>query len=295
MKQSIPIYCCVFLLSAVTGCLAQKSGEMLFNSFCNACHSIGKGRLVGPDLADIHNRRSSEWLVNFIQSSQSMIHEGDPEAVAIFKEYNQTVMPDAPYTTDEIKSILTYIAGRSPGGTAEVATPTLSGAGEPHESIRSVEEASKSEIRIGQLLFSGKQRLIGGGPSCMSCHHIKYDRMIGGGSLAKDLTAAFSRMNESGIKAIVTNSPFPAMKEAYAEAPITDQEAYALTAFLKYVDEQQFNQHPRNYQHYMLGAGALGLVTLLAAFSMIWRSRRKRTVNYKIFDRQLKSESSYYV
>lgn len=294
MKQLTPIYCSVLLLSVTTGCFAQKSGDALFNSFCNACHSIGKGRLVGPDLADVHKRRTSEWLVKFIQSSQSMIHGGDPEAIAIFKEYNQTVMPDAPYATDEIKSILTYIAAKSPGGTAETATPSLSGAEEESESFRSVEEASNSEIRVGQMLFSGKKRLSGGGPSCMSCHHIKNDKLIGGGSLAKDLTAAFSRMNESGIKAIVSSPPFPAMKEAYAGAPITDEEAYALTAFLKYADEQQYNQHPRNYQYYMLGAGAFGLVTLLATFSMIWRSRRKKIVNHRIFNRQVKSESSYY-
>jgi Cytochrome c2 len=289
MKQLIPIYCCVLLLSVSTDCFSQKSGDALFNSFCNACHTIGKGRLVGPDLANVHNRRSPEWLARFIHSSQSVIREGDPDAIAIFKEYNQTVMPDAPYTTDEIKFILTYIAEKSPGGTNEVAAQNPSPAEEPTRSFRPVEGASESEIRVGQMLFSGKTRLSGGGPSCMSCHHIKNDGLIGGGLLAKDLTAAFSRMNESGIKAIVSNPPFPAMKEAYAGAPITDEEAYALTAFLKQADEQQYNQHPRNYQHYMLGAGALGLVILMTAYSIIWRNRKKQVVNHKIFNRQVKS------
>lgn len=294
MRQLIPFYCCVLLLSVATGCFAQKSGEKLFNSFCNACHSIGKGRLVGPDLADVHKRRPAEWLVKFIQSSQSMVRDGDPDAVAIFAEYNQTVMPDAPYNADEIKSILAYIAEKSPGGTAEDPATSLSAAEKADESFRSVEEADSRDVRVGEMLFSGRQRLSGGGPSCMSCHHVKNDRMIGGGSLAKDLTAAFSRMNESGVRAIISSSPFPAMKEAYTGASITDEEVYALTAFLKYADEEQYNQHPRNYQHYMLGAGALGLAMLLTVFSMTWRSRRRKIINDRIFNRQVKSESSYY-
>lgn len=294
MKQLVPIYCCTLLLSVTTGCFAQQNGETLFNSFCNACHSIGKGRLVGPDLAGVHERRSSAWLVKFIQSSQSMIRDGDPEAVALFSEYNQTVMPDAPYNIDEIKSILAYIAEKSSPGAEAVSASSPSGAVGSAESSRSVEEADDREINMGLMLFSGKVRLGGDGPSCMSCHHVKNDRLIGGGSLAKDLTSAFSRMNESGIRAIVGNPPFPAMKEAYAGAPITDEEVYALTAFLKYADEQQYNQHPSHYQRYMLEAGALGLAILLTAFSLIWRSRRRNVVNHRIFSRQVKSESSIH-
>lgn len=298
MKQLTPIFCCVFLLvSAVTGAFAQRSGDVLFNSFCNVCHSINKGKLIGPDLADVHKRRSGEWLLEFIKSSQLMIKKGDPDAIALFKEFNQTVMPDAPYSNDEIKLILIYIAEKSPGGITKVAEDTPSAAGEvtePEEPIRSVEEATEDEIKIGRMLFAGEQRLNGRGPACISCHHVKNDKLIGGGLLAKDLTAAFSRMNEAGIKAIVSNSPFPAMKEAYAGALVNDEEAYALTAFLKYADEQQYGQHARNYQHYLLIAGAIGLVTLLAIFSMIWRNRRKEIINHKIFNRQIKSESSYY-
>lgn len=290
MKQLVPICCCALLLAVATACFAQ-SGEALFNGFCSACHSIGKGRLVGPDLADVHKRRSPAWLVKFIQSSQSMIRDGDPEAVAVFTEYHETVMPDAPYNIDEIKAILAYIIEKSPGGGPEVFTSTSPGVAGEEESFRSVEKADIREIRMGQRLFSGKERLSGGGPSCMACHYVKNDRMIGGGSFAKDLTAAFSRLNESGIRAILSNPPFPAMKEAYAGASITDEEVYAITAFLKYADEEQYNQHPRNYQHRMLAAGVLGLAMLMAVFSMIWRSRRRQVVNHKIFSRQVNSGS----
>ena len=35
-----------------------KTGEEIFQSGCNACHTIGGGRLVGPDLLGVSERRS---------------------------------------------------------------------------------------------------------------------------------------------------------------------------------------------------------------------------------------------
>ena len=62
---------------------AQDPGEQVFNTTCFACHTIGGGRLIGPDLAGVHEKRSQEWLEKFIKSSQSMINAGDTEAVAL--------------------------------------------------------------------------------------------------------------------------------------------------------------------------------------------------------------------
>ena len=39
--------------------------KALFEQKCAACHTIGKGRLVGPDLAGVNKRRSKKWLNNF--------------------------------------------------------------------------------------------------------------------------------------------------------------------------------------------------------------------------------------
>ena len=54
---------------------AQDAGEQLFQTTCFACHTIGGGRLVGPDLAGVHELRSQEWLEQFVLSSQTMIQE----------------------------------------------------------------------------------------------------------------------------------------------------------------------------------------------------------------------------
>ena len=37
---------------------AQEPGEQLFQTNCSACHTVGGGRLVGPDLAGVPEKRS---------------------------------------------------------------------------------------------------------------------------------------------------------------------------------------------------------------------------------------------
>ena len=76
---------------------------------CAACHTIGGGKKIGPDLKGITERRDREWLYSFIRSSQTMIQNGDSLAVALFNEYNKIPMPDNDLTDEQIESILTYI------------------------------------------------------------------------------------------------------------------------------------------------------------------------------------------
>ncbi len=93
-------------------------GERLYKANCTACHTIGKGKLVGPDLAGINTKRPEKWLISFIKSSQTMIKSGDPVAVKLFNEYNKIPMPDQNLTDAQIKNILAYIKSHS------VATPS---------------------------------------------------------------------------------------------------------------------------------------------------------------------------
>lgn len=289
MRQSKLIFCFVLMFSN-SSIFAQRSPELLFNSFCATCHTINKGKLIGPDLVDVNKRRSETWLLEFITSSQTMISKGDADAVALFNENNKMIMPDAPYSTDEIKSILGYIKTKSPDYVAQAGeTKSENVNTEPEEPIRSVDEATESEIDIGMMLFTGEQRLEGRGPACISCHNVKNDKLIGGGLLAKDLTDVFARMNEAGVKAIVGSSPFPAMKTAYQNATVSEEEVYNLTAFLKYANEQQYDQHGRDYMVYFLWAGGVSFVILLIIYSLMWRNRRRESVNQRIYDRQLKS------
>jgi mono/diheme cytochrome c family protein len=298
MKRFAIIFLSLVLSAGTVVVYAQSDGETLFNDVCGVCHKLNEGTFVGPDLANVHKKRSEAWLLEFIASSQQMIANGDPDAVDIFNEFNQLQMPDAPYNEEEIKAILAYIAQES----HEVIAAELEDASSSEvqdmvvasEPVRSVDNATEEEILLGRMLFTGEKRLEGAGPACISCHHVKHDKIIGGGLLAKDLTGVFTRLNETGIKAMVSAPPFPVMKEAYSRGLVTDEEAYYVTAFLKYADREQYGQHTRNYQHRLLATAVTGLFVLLGIFSFIWRKRRKRMINHRIYNRQISSESSLY-
>lgn len=276
------VYVLIALLASST-LFGQTEGEQLFNQICIACHTIGKGKLIGPDLANVQQRRSEDWLLRFIRSSQTVIKSGDPIAVQLFNDYNQMVMPDNNFSDAQIRAILDYIAQVSGevSGVAAQAAPT--------EAAQPALAASPADIQQGQEFFEGRAALSNGGPSCISCHNVQYSAIVAGGALAKDLSDAFSRLGEAGIRAILTNPPFPAMSRAYAGKPLSDNEVVALLAFLQEVDRVRLQQQAKNYLFRLLLPGLGGAAILLMAFGGFWTRTKRRSVNQAIFDRQIKS------
>ncbi len=94
------------------------SGKGTYSTICVACHTVGEGRRVGPDLAGVHGRHTEAWMIEFIRSSQTMIGSGDPEAVALAEAYPGLVMPDNPLSDDQIRSVLAYVRELESGAAA---------------------------------------------------------------------------------------------------------------------------------------------------------------------------------
>jgi nitrite reductase (NO-forming) len=83
-------------------------GEKLFLAKgCTPCHTLGKGRKVGPDLAGVSQRRSREWLRRWLENPQAMI-ASDPAAREMAREYPVS-MPDPRLTEPEIRHLLDYL------------------------------------------------------------------------------------------------------------------------------------------------------------------------------------------
>ena len=83
-------------------------GKSLFNSNCASCHKLDK-KLVGPPLGDITEKRDREWLQKWIRNNQELRDAGDADAIAIFEEYNGSVMTAFPALSDQdIDDILQY-------------------------------------------------------------------------------------------------------------------------------------------------------------------------------------------
>ena len=61
-------------------------------------------------------------------------------------------------------------------------------------------------------------------------------------------------------------------------------------AFLQDADEQQSFQQPRDYGVGLAGTGAVGTALLLGFYALIFRRRKRASVNQEIYDRQIKSE-----
>lgn len=254
--------------------IAQKSGEAIFKETCTACHTIGKGKLVGPDLANVQDARPQEWLIKFIKSSQTVIKSGDKYADSLFKAFNQMPMPDhANLSDNEIKGVLAYIKSQS--STAGTATASV--------------KLPPGNSQRGRELFVGNVRFVNKGASCNSCHNVDIKGYISGGALGKDLTHAVTRLSASGVAAIVSGLPFPQMKETYTSHPVTPQEIADITAFLTTADKQAPVQATSSVGSYLLFGGAAGIIILAILYSIFWIKRKKGPVYFRVFNRQLRS------
>jgi len=261
---------------------AQQPGQQDFQTFCAPCHTIGSGRLIGPDLAGVGERRSAEWITEFVTSSQSMVARGDPDATALVAEYANLVMPDAPLGAAQIADVVAYMVAAGTGVTAGGATPPAQPVTPP--TATGTVAAVAGDPTLGQALFDGRARLENGGPSCNACHDVAASEVLAGGSLSVDLTTAITRLSGPGIDAMLAQPPFPVMQAAYAERAITADERRALTAFLARIAAETAT--PTNHGFRLVLGGTTGAAALFGLFSFVWRGRKRASVNQDVFDRQ---------
>ena len=86
---------------------AAASAKLAFESKCLACHSVGQGRKLGPDMAGVTTRRTDEWLTRWLKSPEKML-QTDVDAQALLKEYNNLPMPNQGLSDKEIAQYLAY-------------------------------------------------------------------------------------------------------------------------------------------------------------------------------------------
>lgn len=270
-------------LIAIVSCtialnLNAQDGASLYKP-CAACHSIGGGRMIGPDLKGITKLRTNEWLVDFIKSSSKMIKAGDPIAVALFEEYNKVPMPDNNLTTEQINKILEFIDGGAP--VVDKAKEALQ-----FRLDSMLKTNSAYDIDKGKELFDGSIRFVNGGPSCISCHNVVYNKESFGGMLAKDLTKSFTRLNGfAGLKGIIATPPFPSMAEAYNKKALTDEEITYLQLYLKAADLQNPTEPLVSKTWFLHAALTIGAI-MVAGISLLWYKRKRKSVNHNILKRQ---------
>ena len=255
-----------------------SAAETLFKTKCGVCHTIGKGKLIGPDLAGVHQRHPEDWLLNFVRSSQKMIQSGDAAAVALFEANNKVPMPDAGISDGEITSILNYIAENAGAGGGAAAYVSI------------LDGATPEDLENGKNLFEGRARLANGGAACISCHNDMSTAFFSENSYSvKDVSQSFANLGEAGVRAILENPPFPVMKQAFEGKQLEQQEVHDLLVFLKNSTPKSAAQAQTGLPSGFLLYGIMGAAALVLLYSGLWYSRKSKSVNHGIYKRQIKS------
>jgi len=87
-------------------------GEGLFQSKgCIGCHTIGGGRLTGPDLQGVTQRREAFWILSMVTNPDSMI-KNDSTAHRLFAEY-MTPMLNLSVTPDEAQALYEFLRSKA--------------------------------------------------------------------------------------------------------------------------------------------------------------------------------------
>ena len=99
--------------AAVSQPLNFEKGHYLFATRCAACHTIGHGDGIGPDLVGVTDVRDRAWLARIIATPNKMLAEKDPIATALFRKYKQVRMPTPALADPDVAAIIEYMKKQS--------------------------------------------------------------------------------------------------------------------------------------------------------------------------------------
>ena len=282
--------------------LSQSAGEgqAIFQQKCAACHTIGGGPLVGPDLRGVLARRDRDWLVRIILEPDKLLAEGDPLILQLLEEFNDIPMPNMGLSEAEVTAVLAYLEAKErelspaqptqteeplpaqPTQTEELpsAQPARTGEPSPAQPTQTEEPPPQptqtptpalpaGDPLMGKALFTGATRFQNGGSPCIACHNIAGIGALGGGTLGPDLTQAFNKYGEASLLSVLATLPFPSMASIYDNRPLTPEEQVDLKAFLRVASAQQPTRSTGQLGLLALG----GFLALMVLAQVVWRRR----------------------
>src|SRR5499427_2551336 len=233
-----------------------EAGKQIFQEKCVACHTIGSGPFVGPDLKGVTARRPREWLEQWIAAPDVMLAKKDPVATELLHQFHDVPMVNMGLSTSDVTAILAFLetAETQPSAPAAATAPAVQGNPE-----------------IGKELFTGVARFANGGPPCMACHSVGGIGALGGGQLGPDLTEVVSRYGgATAVDAFVGGTPTPTMKAVWSGHPLTNEERASVVSFLA---QAGVTERPAQAIWQLAGLAALGCLIGLIVAGLRWQNR----------------------
>src|SRR5215472_1899927 len=111
-------------------------GQYVFGRDCLACHTIGHGDKIGPDLMGVTRTREREWLSRMIQNPEQLLNGQDPIGTALLNKYKNVRMPNLSVSDGERDYLIGYMEAQTvarekeaaAGNGGEVKSGTAAGA-----------------------------------------------------------------------------------------------------------------------------------------------------------------------
>jgi cytochrome c2 len=253
----------LLFLVASPGVVEAQDDASFFRRNCHSCHTIGGGRLTGPDLKNVIQRKDRGWLERFIPNPRAVIDSGDPYAQQLLQEARGVVMPVVPGITPErARALLDLIEAESKLEKSQFVGLQISD-----------RPFTRGELAEGWAVFRGKKKLAAGGPPCVSCHTLRGTPGLGGGKLGPDLTRVYERLQgRKGLAAWLVSPATPTMQATFRNKPLRNEEILPLVAlFEERAKRGGEDASAAQLNFFLMGLG--GAVLMLLAFDAIWKGR----------------------
>ncbi len=262
-----------WLALTLTACLIPAAGWSqdtpdYFRQNCMNCHTIGGGRLTGPDLKEVSQRKDREWLIGFMMNPKSYIDRGDPYAMKILAESRNVPMPALPgMTRERCENLLDLIEAES-----KLAESQFKGLQISNKPFTDADRVTGREI------FLGRTRLENGGPACIACHSMHDIPLLGGGALARDrrvsdLTNVYERLDgRKALSAWLAAPGTETMQPIFKNHPMSGDEIHALVAYFETSAGNSPAQPAASRVAFLL-MGLLGAAAVIFGFDALWKQR----------------------
>jgi mono/diheme cytochrome c family protein len=271
----VVLFCSFISLHVATASIAQaQETAAFFKANCSSCHTIGGGRLTGPDLKGVVERaqeagKDRNWLISFILDPPRVVNSGDSYAARLVQETPGNIV---------MTKIVGLDAERAGFLLDLIEAESLLEESQFKGSAVSSEPFTAQDVERGLALFTGTEKLKGGSAMCMSCHRMPGVGGLGGGNLGPDLARVYEEGEyttggRATLSAWLGAPATPTMQSLLKDKSLEADEIHALVALM---ENRAATSQPQPVGASMVSFAILGLMgaaLILFVFDSLWKTR----------------------